>query len=54
MAYIPKLQTLLTTPRECKSWLEHGTETTGAALMIGHHDWRKTAKNPQNKCIDII
>jgi phage/plasmid primase-like uncharacterized protein len=48
-AYIPKLQTLLTIPREGRPWLEPGSEISGAALMIGHREWRKAAKNPRDE-----
>ncbi|MDR2947444.1 MAG: hypothetical protein LBV79_11970 [Candidatus Adiutrix sp.] len=51
--YRPKAQTLLTIPREGKARLEPGAETSGAALMIGHREWRKIAKIAQDACGDI-
>ena len=48
-AYIPKIQNLLTIPREGKPTLEPGAATLGAALMIGHKAWRLAAKTPHEE-----
>ena len=47
--YVPQIQTLLTIPREGSPTFEPGTETKGAALMIGHQGFRKMAREPQKE-----
>lgn len=46
-AYIPKAQNLLTITREGAASLEMGAKLHGAALLIGHREFRLIAKAPQ-------
>lgn len=48
-AYIPKLQNLLTISRSGKTTLEPGAKPHGAALMIGHQEFRKIGREPQGE-----
>ncbi|MDR2945154.1 MAG: hypothetical protein LBV79_00180 [Candidatus Adiutrix sp.] len=47
-SYRPKAQTILNISPEGRATLERGVKFFGSALMIGHREFRKLAKSPQN------